>query len=204
MKISQHIINNKELVGAGGFCCSLVVLRWCLTLDYYYFFLIWNLFLAGVPFLISQYLETRNNRFFYTFFGLWLLFLPNSFYVITDLIHVKTSQLPVYDAIMISLFALLCLYLGFSSMQKTGRVLSLKFQNISKLFLDILILFLCSFGIYLGRFLRYNSWDILKNPFNLAQDCFNFVRFPVEHFHVWFFTFGFGILLMAFILFSKN
>ncbi|WP_373055941.1 DUF1361 domain-containing protein [Zunongwangia sp. H14] len=204
MKIYKYLVENKNLILAGGFCFLLVVLRWCLTLDYYYFFLIWNLFLAGIPLLISQYLESGRKKFLYPFLALWLLFLPNSFYVVTDLIHLRTSAMPVYDTIMISLFALLCLFLGFSSMQKISSILYQKMRIFNKFLLDSFILFLCSFGIYLGRFLRYNSWDILKNPFNLALDCRDFIRFPIQHFHVWLFTFCFGILLiLLFFIFQK-
>lgn len=167
-----------------------------MTSDYYYFFLIWNLFLAGVPFLISEFVKSKSAPAFNSLvLIIWLLFLPNSFYVITDLIHLQNSSMQIFDCFMILSFAILCLYLGFYSMKKVGKWIGNKLPILNKSLLNILILFLCSFGIYLGRVLRYNSWDILKNPVNLAKDFLNFLRFPFEHFQVWLFTFIFGLML---------
>ncbi|MDT0646343.1 DUF1361 domain-containing protein [Zunongwangia sp. F260] len=206
MRLVKYVERNNKLIFSGCFCCSLVILRYLISFDFYYFFLIWNLLLAGIPFLLSQFLETicKNKSTFFVIMGVWLLFLPNSFYVITDLIHLKTSEMKIYDSLMISSFALLCLFLGFSSMQKVSLILSRKFSSLHNFILNSLILFLCSFGIYLGRFLRYNSWDLFNNPFNLVKDCLNFIRFPVQHHYVWVFTFAFGAILTGFyFIFQK-
>ncbi len=200
----QLIFRNKNFILAGIFCSFLVILRFLISMEYYYFFLIWNLFLAGIPFLISQIVTLRDRKAFYPMLAIWLLFLPNSFYVITDLIHLHTSSMILYDGIMISFFALLCLALGFQSMQRMTRILILKFPAINTWLLNCFILFLCAFGIYLGRFLRYNSWNIVSNPKNLLEDCLDFIRFPVQYSYVWLFTFFFGILLIGlFFIFQK-
>jgi len=64
-----------------------------------------------------------------------------------------------------------------------------------------MILFLSGFGIYLGRFLRWNSWDIISNPQLLANDNIHRIMHPLSHPRTWGVTFGFGLLfLFGFLL----
>ncbi len=196
MKNFKKVDYDSYLLGASVSCCLLVILRFFITSNPYYFFLIWNLFLAAVPYFLSQVLESGYlQKFSLVFIGSWLLFLPNSFYVITDLIHLKNSSLPVYDGFMIFSFALLCTGLGFQSMKKMSNYAKMIFPKGNPETFKIPVLFLCSFGIFLGRFLRYNSWNILNKPHLLFTDCLNFILYPLAHIKVWAFTIGFGLML---------
>lgn len=198
MTISTLLKTNKALILSAFLCCSLVILRFIISLEYYYFFLIWNLFLAIIPHAITYFLRKRDysKMIFGIIFSVWFLFLPNSFYVVTDLIHLRYSNWQLYDGMMILSFAILCLYLGFRSMKQMSEVISKRFtKTTNKPILNIIILFFCSFGIYLGRFLRYNSWNIVDDPIGLLGDCLRFVRYPVEHIQVWLFTLIFGLML---------
>jgi uncharacterized membrane protein len=63
---------------------------------------------------------------------------------------------------------------------------NIKAKHVNKLV--VAVLFLGSFGVYLGRFLRWNSWDILANPVSLLLEVA--VRFtnPFLHYRTWIVT----------------
>ena len=196
MIVYTYLNRHKTLLLAGSCCCFLVLFRFVISLEYYYFFLIWNLFLAGIPFLLSEFISKTENFMATGILGmLWLLFLPNSFYGGTDLIHLQNSNRPYFDVFIIGSFAVLCCWLGFKSIQHMEQKFEILIPKIISWLIKIGVLFLCSFGIYLGRFLRYNSWNLLSDPYNLLEDCFSFLRFPVRHLEVWLFTIVFGLVL---------
>lgn len=138
--------------------------------------LIWNLFLALIPWGIFKIRQKVIHPINYLLDIIWLLFLPNSFYMFTDLIHISLLKMeilpttvyetityirdiPVYIAFtVIILFAVMGVYLGCFEMYE--RV-SIEDKKIQKILYPILSL-LCGIGIYIGRFLRFNSWDLLR------------------------------------------
>ena len=170
---------NNLLFAFGFFCLCLSLIRVKMTTSIYLMFLIWNLFLAVIPFLLTSYLKTRNlfeNKFKNGLIILiWLLFLPNSFYIITDFVHLSLSNSYTfwYDLLLISSYSTLGFLLGIISLQDFEKSLSSKFNSIITSILLFSISILSGFGIYLGRILRYNSWDILKNPIDLFTDLLN-------------------------------
>jgi uncharacterized membrane protein len=142
-------------------------------------FLVWNLFLACIP----LWLAYRMNKYFhsgkYKVFvliltgAIWLLFLPNAPYIITDLIHLRPRDgIPMwYDATIFFSFALVGLLTGLLSMYFVHEILKKIWKdNLSWIMLSAVCM-LSGYGIYLGRVLRWNSWDILSNPFDLFMDC---------------------------------
>lgn len=158
-------------------------------------FLIWNLFLAYIPVVIS------NLVFYYKWtayklvaaIGVWLLFLPNAPYILTDFKHLHSqSEFFWLDAFCIGFFALSGLLAGLSSMQQFHHYLkekmAAKVLNISM----VLICLASGFGIYLGRFLRWNSWDILHHPLALIKDILRIIIQPHTHQLAWGITIGFG------------
>lgn len=181
------------------FCLSLSLIRVKLTTSIYLMFLIWNLFLAVIPFLLTSYLKTRKlfeNKFKNgLILSIWLLFLPNSFYIITDFVHLSLSNSYTfwYDLLLISSYSTLGFLLGIISLQDFENLLSDKLNASICSFLVFGISILSGFGIYLGRILRYNSWDILKNPIALFTDL-------VEIF-ITMKSIGFSILFGTFIYF---
>jgi uncharacterized membrane protein len=145
---------------------------------------------------------------------IWILFIPNSFYIITDLFHLNYKNLaPVwYDLILIFSFAWAGLLLGFSSLKDLEIILygSLNKKR-NKIFVPIaisFILFLSSFGIYMGRFLRWNSWNILNQPADLFHDIKIRVLNPGDHPSTWGMTILTGIMLnliwWSFKIFNTN
>lgn len=131
----------------------------------------WNIFLAAISFCISSLLILYTNKddlikpFFIIGFILWFLFLPNAPYVITDFIHLGQSHsVPVmYDIFLLFSSAWVSLLMGLYSLSHMEKIFLLKFsKKVTNAIILVIILF-ASFGIYLGRFLRFNSWDIFTS-----------------------------------------
>ena len=177
--IKTYVFNNfKTLSIIWSFCfisMFLLMVRLKLTHSFFYLFLVWNLFLAMIPFAISTTIKNKkdlSNLFLIFSFSFWLLFLPNAPYIVTDLIHLRLSQPTIlwYDFIMISAFALSGLLLFYYSISDMVLILKNRFNKKIQLLFIPSICFLSAFGIYLGRILRYNSWEIVSNPFQLIRD----------------------------------
>ncbi|MCB0820264.1 MAG: DUF1361 domain-containing protein, partial [Bacteroidetes bacterium] len=171
-----------------------------------YIFLIWNLFLAIIPLGLSTYLRVFrkghiNRLYSLVVAAIWLLFLPNSFYILTDLFHLKQDELiPLwFDLILLLSFAWNGLFLGFASLLDMQQMISEHFRN-NRLALrfSAAVIILSSFGIYLGRFFRFNSWDLLTNPATLIADLLQIVMHPIAYKHVWAMTFVYSLALIIF------
>lgn len=154
-----------------------------------YGFMFWNLFLAWVPLLLAirlrQVLKTKlwsSWEALATSFA-WLIFLPNSFYLVSDLIHLtRFERIDVlYDVVMLTSFIVTGLVLGFSSLFLIHLQLKRRLQAREAAVWIGLVLFLCSIAIYLGRDLRWNSWDILTNPGGLLFDISERFQHPAQY-----------------------
>ena len=158
---------------ASGVGVALVTARFVVSHQFAYFNLVWNIFLAWLPlgfaFLAGRFRVSRGYFVACAFF--WLLFLPNSPYLVTDLVHLKPRP-PVplwFDILMVQFFVLIGLLLGFLSVYLMHRLVSHSFGwKIGWLF-TFVILALTGFGIYLGRFERWNSWDLFLSPVELSR-----------------------------------
>lgn len=167
-------------------------------------FLTWNLFLAWIPFLLAFVLFEMNNNGTSRIkkvgvFAAWLLFFPNSPYILTDLFHLRLrSEIPLwFDLVLILSFAWNGLLLGYSSLMEIQKVLRTRLSVGIVNFFIAGLLVLCSFGIYLGRYPRYNSWDILTNPITLFSDIFNMILDPMNNTRMVGVTFFFSVFLMV-------
>jgi len=186
------------------------MIRIKITKEFFYLFLVWNLFLATIPFIITLGLEynklfRKNKRLFFSSFIIWLLFLPNSFYLITDLKHLRLSPQYIiwFDSIILFSFSITGFLLGYFSINNIKLMLTLHLSKKQISFLINSIFFLCGFGIYLGRFLRWNSWDIASNPIVLFKDIILHLN-PLTHPESWIITFSFGaFFLVLYSLFNK-
>lgn len=156
------------------------------TGSYHLAFLNWNLFLAWVPLVLAWWLKVtlRKQRWVspkpLILSLLWLVFLPNSFYVVTDFIHLSPddSVSLVYDAVMIMSFALSGLLLGCKSVYMIHAQLESRISR--RRVYDVLgsVFLLSGFAIYLGRHLQYNTWDLWANPFSILIDITGRVASP--------------------------
>ena len=143
--------------------------------DHTYNFLMWNLFLGFLPLLVAILLDHFNKKisiFLFWFASLiWLLFYPNAPYMISDLIHVNIDQQAVlYDTLIIFSLAMLSLFYGFLSL-KTMHALfkERRGERIANTAI-VASLLLSSLGFYMGRVLRFNSWDAFTHPFKVLKE----------------------------------
>ena len=187
-----------------AFSCVLVVLRAVHTDRFIFLFMIWNLFLAYIPYALSSWLtaspRAMQQPFFrYILFGVWLLFLPNTFYILTDLYHLHDTRHPLspawFDLALIFSCAWNGLFLGVLSMRQMEKIFH---------FPTAPIMALNALGIYVGRYLRYNSWDIISNPFQLTADIFDIIVHPFRNKYAWDMIACYTILLIMIYLMMKK
>lgn len=154
-----------------------------------YWYLGWNLVLAWLPLLFVGWLLRTLSDYPWLNWRpmvltvLWISFLPNSFYLVSDLIHLQdtASTHILFDSIMIESFAINGLLLGFLSLYLVHVQLLRRLKPRMATSLVGLVLLVCSFAIYLGRDLRWNSWDLLVNPVGILFDVSNQFIDPAGH-----------------------
>ena len=113
----------------------------------------------------------------------WLLFIPNAFYIITDLFHLHmNSIMPLwFDLVLILSFAWSGMLLGIISVRRMEALFEQHFRKHFDLVFIVPVMALNAMGIYFGRYLRYNSWDVLTNPFDIAGDTINLFVHPLQN-----------------------
>jgi uncharacterized membrane protein len=166
------------VIGLLSVVCAILFLgRWAGTGERYYVYLDWNLFLAWIPLWIAQFLTVQyqsrpvNTLGLCLGFAAWLLFFPNSPYLITDLIHLKNSpdHLIWYDALMHFVFALTGLLAGIYSMVLVHRLIR-PLVGVKRSWVVMAgATVASSYGLFLGRVGRWNSWDIVNHPIALLK-----------------------------------
>ena len=164
------------LLAASALCVATVEIRTQETGDAYYRFLVWNLILAWVPLVLAAAAYARARRGVGVVVAVllvpWLLFFPNAPYLLTDFIHLGGREGPAplwYDALMLSAFAWTGLLLGFASLYLVQMILRRAFGP-TVAWLGVLVaLGLASVGVYVGRFIRFNSWDALLHPIRVVE-----------------------------------
>jgi uncharacterized membrane protein len=156
---------------ASALCVGLELMRERRLADYEYHFLLWNLTLAWVPLLLALVIYDRYRRGasllpLLPLAGLWLLFLPNAPYILTDFVHLSAGHpAPLWlDGATVSAFAWTGLLLGFVSLYLVHAVARHRFGTTRAWCFVAGVLGLVSFGVCLGRFLRWNSWDVVTQP----------------------------------------
>jgi uncharacterized membrane protein len=166
-------------------------------------FLIWNLFLAWLP-LVFALLACREYEKkslpSFRFGGLalaWLLFFPNAPYIFTDLIHLTTRFHGQFwiDLVLVLSCALTGLILGFLSLFLMQAVVAKRLGLAASWLFIGLVATLSGFGIYLGRFLRFNSWDVIFRPASLWHGIGNWAADPLAHANSYAFPVLFGMFL---------
>ena len=167
----RRLVTVLSLVAVSLFCVALVLVRFGESGSTKFIGLIWNLFLAWIPFVLAVVVYDRWRRqrvgpALLVLGGLWLLFFPNAPYIVTDFVHLeRTTDAPYwYDAVTVSAFAWTGVLLGFASLFLMQTVVR-QWRGVGTgwAFAGVAIA-LGAVGIYLGRVLRLNSWDALELP----------------------------------------
>ncbi|WP_375417456.1 DUF1361 domain-containing protein [uncultured Hymenobacter sp.] len=181
---------------------GLVLGRVLLSHEFKFFFLLWNLFLAAIPFVLSSLLAVARGplraRVLLPVGAVWLLFFPNAPYLLTDLFHLQPRPaVPYwYDLALILSCAWNGLMLAYASLTDMQALVRCRLGATAGWIFAALALTLGSFGIYLGRYLRFNSWDVLTNPVALFYDILNRIVHPFGFPGTWGVTLVFAVFLL--------
>jgi uncharacterized membrane protein len=150
--------------------------------------LVWNLFLAWIPFVVALavydgFRRGASRTLLLAGGALWLLFFPNAPYIVTDLKHLRTwDGAPIwFDVVLASAAAWAGLALGFVSLYLMQTIVRRLVGAVNAWLFVLAVLALSSFGIYLGRFQRWNSWSVFTNPGRFAHNVWPHLAAPHEH-----------------------
>ncbi len=184
---------------------SLLVIRSVIFGSLTFWYLDWNLFLAWLPLVFAWLLVryVRHNPWVSWQGGalslLWLGFLPNSFYIVTDFMHLQevSQQTLLFDVVLMFMFSLAGYAVGFVSVIMVHRLLLTRINRASAARVVAGVFLACSFAIYLGRFLRWNTWDVIVNPAGIILDITDRIINPVAHEQTFWVTILFFVLLNA-------
>lgn len=197
----------KRLVLLSAFCCALEVYRLCGTGNLGYIFLPFNLLLAWIPVAFAL-LAKRTEKWwgFALCFTAWLAFFPNSPYIITDMIHLKPRTASPYwfDTAMLYTFAFTGLMVGVLSAIIVYQRLRQLIGYYTASGIMLLAMLASGYGIYLGRVLRWNSWNLLTHPTGIWYDTLARITDPFMYPRTYGMTLLFGILLwLVFLVFES-
>lgn len=194
---------------ATAICTALVVGRVLWTANFSYAFLIWNLFLAWLPLVFALLAREhfqpgrRPGGRCLGYAAAWLLFFPNAPYIFTDLIHLTNRYFTHFwmDLAIVLSCAFTGLVLGFVSLYFMHALVTRMLGRVAGWAFVTTAAGLCSFGIYLGRFLRFNSWDVIAKPGKLANSLGDIATGQANHPQQLAFLVTFSLfLLIAYIL----
>jgi len=194
----------KIAVGCAAFV-ALLLARILYTGSLTYTFLLWNLLLAALPLLFAAVVRLSVAQLFpgsrgvtVLFSLLWLLFFPNAPYLITDLIHLRTSTdgMVLPDAVLLLLAALCGLALGLLSLRWLQTLAAQRWGNAAGRGLALFSLGVSGLGMYVGRTLRWNSWDLLLRPHVLLLELAGYAANPLTHWHMWSMALLFAVVLI--------
>lgn len=168
-----------------------------------YGFLIWNLFLAWLPLVFALLACDAHRRGmsrswrFVLLAGSWLVFFPNAPYIFTDIIHLMGGMARHFwvDLALVLTCALTGLVLGFVSLYLMQRIVAVIWGRVASWLVICAVAGLSGIGIYLGRFLRFNSWDIIANPVDLFRAVAHLTVHPRAHSN----SLGFAVLFSVFL-----
>ncbi len=192
-----------SLVGLSLVSCVFLLVQMYSTESTAYWYLTWNLFLAWVPLILTGVLlRLLRKRLWSNWLPAlvtfaWLIMLPNTFYMISDFIHIKELSRAdlLFGVVMFTSFVFTAALIGFSSLYMVHAELRRRLGSHLSHTLVGIILLACSFAIYLGRDLRWNSWDILINPAGILFDVSDRLIHPYGHPGIVTTTLSFFVLL---------
>jgi uncharacterized membrane protein len=162
---------------ASAACVALVVARALHTHTDHFEFLVWNLFLAWIPAGLAALAWRQAGRHGVLARALivptaivWLLFFPNAPYIVTDFVHVGEvrDNVPLwFDVMLIAWYAWTGMLLGVFSLRLMQDIVTRAMGAVAGWALVAIVTVLGSVGIYLGRFLGWNSWNVFQAPLAL-------------------------------------
>jgi uncharacterized membrane protein len=193
------------LAGVSTVAITLVGIRIVFTHSLRHGYLIWNLFLAWLPLFfclaavrIARQPAARPWKF-WALATAWLFFLPNAPYIFTDLIHLGPRSHGHFwvDLVLIVLCAWTASVLGFLSLYVMQTMVGRRLGVLAGWGFVAVVSGLTGLGIYIGRFLRWNTWDVLINPLGVASDLLSWAMNSVADKKLAIYPALFGLLFFA-------
>ena len=177
-----------SLAGLSALVVAMVAVRVSYSGNSYYEALVWNLLLAWIPFALAVYVYDGRRRgergpLLWAAGALWLVFVPNAPYIVTDFKWLRDwTGAPIwYDVVLVAAAAWCGLMLGFISLYLMQAVVRRSIGAVKAWLFVLGVLAVSSFGIYLGRFQRWNSWDVFTRPGVLAHNVWPHLARPYDH-----------------------
>jgi uncharacterized membrane protein len=177
------------LLLSSALACAILVVRMRLSHSPTYIFLVWNLILAWSPYywsLAAAALHHRRPAAWWRLFAptaLWLLFFPNAAYLVTDFVHLRPkAPIPLwFDIGLLAIFAWSGCFLAVASLRTMQTLIAAYLGRVASWLFVAAVFGLNGLGIYLGRFLRWNSWDLFLEPHGVLSDALMIVAHPLEN-----------------------
>lgn len=212
-KLVRYLQDNQKvalLAFVSAAAMTLLLFR-ILLLNWNFIFLAWNLFLAWVPLIFIKLVWEKEARkqlpfgILMAYLMIWLLFFPNAPYIITDLKHLQgASENTIwYDALMIFTFSVAGFLTGLYSIRIVHRIITRRWNERLAWLAILMSMVMSGFGIFLGRYGRWNSWDIITQPGALARGIFKSLQDPMAIKHTLTFSFVLMLLYFAFHIFAE-
>ncbi|SCX88489.1 Uncharacterized membrane protein [Nonlabens sp. Hel1_33_55] len=215
--IKNHL--NQEAVCVSGitaFCLVILAIRVKLSHEFYLIFMGWNLFLALLPYALTWFVKQNasllshlprfwKRLFLIGSFCLWLLFLPNAPYMITDFIHLELeAELWWLDFLVFCCYSIAGIYFMYLSIEHWKSIFQIRLRKSKKRLATCTLFFLSAIGVYLGRSLRYNSWDILSDPTSIITDSLKLFINPFDYYFIWMQILSLALILsFGYMVFQK-
>jgi uncharacterized membrane protein len=152
-------------------------------------YLVWNLFLAWIPYVCARLIWRAARRstplpLLLPLAAVWLVFLPNAPYLVTDVVHYDRRATGTGLLIEIALFgsvAIAGLLLGVAAMQPVHRIVAARYGSVAARVFPPVIAVAVAFGVYLGRVQRWNSWSFIETPGKLFHATWSVLGHPIAH-----------------------
>jgi uncharacterized membrane protein len=175
------------LAGLSALVVAMIVVRVAYTGSEYFVNLVWNLLLAWIPFGLAVYVYDGYHRLsrvrLWLGGALWLLFFPNALYIVTDVRWLRGADgAPIwYDVLLVSAAAGCGLLLGFTSLYLMQGIVRSAVGGARAWCFAVATLGLGAFGVYVGLYERWNSWDVFTRPGRLAHSLLSGLAAPQNH-----------------------
>ena len=170
-------------------CFGLYVTRVVLSRSWDFYSMLWNLFLAWIPYLCSVWAMSLHERRPQRWWSLLvpgvvaIAFFPNAPYIVTDFLHLaEYDRIPIwFDIGMFASFAWTGIVLGVYALRLMQEIVREWIGTLLSWGFVLVVLGMSGMGVYLGRFLRWNSWDLITQPGEILYDVAVRLRYPFGH-----------------------
>ncbi|KWX24002.1 hypothetical protein AFM11_11585 [Mycolicibacterium wolinskyi] len=182
MTNARRVVLILSLLATTGLTLVLGVTDPAAPLSYPTRFLVWNLFLAWIPMVFAVGFAVVRRRLWLVPLGLiWLAFLPNAPYLVTDLVHLGEGYELWRHVLQYGFAAWTGILLGVVSLLLVHQRVDRDLGRVWGWLTVVVSVGLCAIGVVIGRFQRWNSWDLVTRPESVVAATLEWVRSPFAY-----------------------